>query len=353
MARKQNKSSNVKIEKFRNEMKNGTYGNGQITYKNLLDREMMPVTFHHKYIEENTEVMWLADRQEDKWIEDYVVIRRDEYEISIDENGAVYAYLDGIKKLVKAPNIKHFRIPEDVDDISEHALRDCPNLKVLDVPYTIDDYHLDRAMEFRNKDTKVMVWNWCYDQTFSEELRKEIKNGKKDEYGFIYSKDGKRLLRATKVDEYWIPEGVEKIERLAFVGCPFETLHVPYTCKLSDLPKEEYPVFGNERVAGCIMEWARPYSQEQEEDNPLCSHDDNVVLDKYGVAYSRDKKRLMWAGPNFCESEYCVPDGAETICSMAFNCCPHFVTLIIPRSVSLIGDFVFGPEGGKIKIRKK
>ena len=40
-----------------------------------------------------------------------------------------------------------------------------------------------------------------------------------------------------------------------------------------------------------------------------------------------------------------------TICSMAFATCRHFVTLNIPRSVRLIGDFVFGPGGGKIVIR--
>ena len=35
---------------------------------------------------------------------------------------------------------------------------------------------------------------------------------------------------------------------------------------------------------------------------------------------------------------------------MAFATCRHFVTLYIPLSVSLIGDFVFGPGGGKIII---
>jgi hypothetical protein len=41
-----------------------------------------------------------------------------------------------------------------------------------------------------------------------------------------------------------------------------------------------------------------------------------------------------------------------TICSMAFAVCRQFVTLIIPRSVRLIGDFVFGPGGGKIVINE-
>jgi hypothetical protein len=42
--------------------------------------------------------------------------------------------------------------------------------------------------------------------------------------------------------------------------------------------------------------------------------------------------------------------GVVTICSMAFGACSQYVTLIIPRSVNLIGDFVFGPSGGKIVI---
>lgn len=40
-----------------------------------------------------------------------------------------------------------------------------------------------------------------------------------------------------------------------------------------------------------------------------------------------------------------------SICSMAFAVCRQFVVLIIPRSVRLIGDFVFGPGGGKIVIK--
>ena len=81
----------------------------------------------------------------------------------------------------------------------------------------------------------------------------------------MYSQDRKRLLRAAPiVDEYWIPEGVERIERLAFVGCSFETLHVPYTCRLDQVSEDDYPIFGSERVAGCVIEWDKPYAMEDE-----------------------------------------------------------------------------------------
>jgi hypothetical protein len=72
----------------------------------------------------------------------------------------------------------------------------------------------------------------------------------------------------------------------------------------------------------------------------------------HGVGYSLDGHRLLFVRHTFKDSEYIVPDGAVTICSMAFGACRQFVTLIIPRSVRLIGDFVFGPEGGKIVIKE-
>jgi hypothetical protein len=74
-------------------------------------------------------------------------------------------------------------------------------------------------------------------------------------------------------------------------------------------------------------------------------------MDEFGVGYSLDGHRLLFARHTFKDENYSVPDGVVTICSMAFASCRQFVTLIIPRSVRLIGDFVFGPEGGKIVIR--
>ena len=76
----------------------------------------------------------------------------------------------------------------------------------------------------------------------------------------MYSKDRKRLLKAApKVKEYWIPEGVEQIDRLAFNHCVFEDLHIPSTCKMEEWPVEEWPVWGNERIQGCIWSWEESY----------------------------------------------------------------------------------------------
>lgn len=225
-----------------------------LNYRQMLE-DRMPVTFDSLGIEDGQEVerMWLGDIIDGKYIEDYVVVRRDAYEIVTDEVGAVYAVIENGRMLVKAPNVKRYRIPEDVYRIAADAFKGCPDMEELDVPYSVDDYEIDNALKRCDHQFKVHLWNWSYNSTRSEALEKEIAEGYVDEYGFVYSQDRKRLLKAApKVKEYWIPEGVEKIDRLAFHHCVFEDLHIPSTCKMEDWPVEEWPVWGNERIQGCI-----------------------------------------------------------------------------------------------------
>lgn len=69
-------------------------------------------------------------------------------------------------------------------------------------------------------------------------------------------------------------------------------------------------------------------------------------------ATPRGGHRLLFAKAEFTANEYCVPEGVTTICSTAFASCRQFVTLLLPHSVCLIGDFLFGTGGGKIVFRK-
>lgn len=242
-----------------------------LNYKKLLE-DRMPVTFDSLGIEEGKEVerMWLADFVDGKWVEDYVVVRRSQYEIETDEAGAVLAKIENGRMLVKAPNVKYYRIPEDVYRIADHAFKDCTELEELDVPYLVDDYQIGKALKLCGRQFKVHLWNWAYDNTRSEQLEKEIAEGWTDEQGFVYSQDRKRLLKAPpKFKEYWIPEGVEKIDRLAFDHCLFEDLHIPYTCKMEEWPKEEWPVWGNERIQGIVCPWEKPYSEKDGEPDTI------------------------------------------------------------------------------------
>ena len=233
-----------------------------LDYKKILEKSMS-VTFDSVDFEDDHEVerMWLAGMVDGKWVEDYVVVRRDTYDTMTDEYGAVFALIANGRMLVKAPNVKHYRIPEDVYRIAANAFKDCNALEELDVPYMVDDFEIDNALKQCDHQFKVHLWNWSYNSKRSEQLEKEIAEGYVDEYGFVYSQDRKRLLKAApKVKEYWIPEGVEKIDRLAFHHCVFEDLHLPSTCNLEALSLEEWPVFGNVRIQGCIWPCEEPCS---------------------------------------------------------------------------------------------
>lgn len=174
-----------------------------------------------------------------------------------------------------------------------------------------------------------------------------------DDYGFVYSADGKRLLKGASVKgAYWIPEGFEEIEPGALVGCKIDSLHVPWTSHVheqDDLVFSEDPE-ENEELTPAVYFWLKPYANRDEETWAF-EDEGEYRVDEQGVRYSLDGHRLLSARWEFKAEEYHVPDGVVTICSMAFATCPQFVTLIIPRSVRLIGDFVFGGGGGKIIIR--
>lgn len=55
----------------------------------------------------------------------------------------------------------------------------------------------------------------------------------------------------------------------------------------------------------------------------------------------------------FNETEYHVPNGVETICSHAFALSKRYLTLSVPSSIKVIGDSLFGKEGGRIIIRRE
>lgn len=324
-----------------------------LNYKTMLEKSM-PVMMDCVDVEDGGEVerMWLANMEDGKWVEDYATIKRTTYDIVTEEDGAVFALIENGRMLVKAPNVKHYRIPENVYRLAANAFKECTELMALDVPYNVSEYEVGKAIKHAPNIMNIRVWNWAYDNTRSEELEKEIAEGETDEYGFVYSQDHKRLLKAATVETYWIPEGVEKIDRLAFVGCTFEELNVPYTCKLDELSEEEYPIFGSDRVQGCVLVWDRPYSQEDEIEDSLYVCKGAKITDEDGVTYSGSQKRLLWSKQTFDKTEYYVPDGVETICSNAFAHCKSFLTLSIPSSVKVIGDGLFGQEGGEIVIRK-
>ena len=268
-----------------------------------------------------------------------------------DEDGAIVSN-DG-KILYKVPDITHYRIKEGVEEIDKHAFKNCPHLKEVDIPYTVqwymDEPMSNDAMMYAPKGLKVNYWNWPYPENCirSDELEAEIAEGWVDEFGAVYSKDRKRLLVCADVKNYKILEGTEKVERLAFIGCnKLQCLYFPYT-----LPEENFDaILGGTDTVGAISFWDRPYVPEELDPNESWV-DDEVFIDEHDVVYTKDKKRLLYARIGLKKAYYEVPDGTLTICDQAFLFHVGYLVLSLPASIKVIGDDIFGKDGGKIIIR--
>lgn len=268
-----------------------------------------------------------------------------------DEDSAIIS-IDG-KTLYKVPDIHHYRIPEGIEIIDKLAFENCPHLREIDVPYTAewytDDLMSNEAMRYASEELKVTYWNWPYPENCirNDELEEEIANGTVDEFGAVYSKDGKRLLKCADVKNYKVREGTETVDKLAFVGCDkLECLYLPYTC-----PEDTFDaILGGNSVIGAISFWDRPYAPEELDPNDMWV-DDDVFVDEYDVVYTMGRKRLLYARIGFTGSDYVVPNGTLTICDHAFGFHQEYLVLSVPASIKVIGCDIFGTEGGMIEVR--
>lgn len=67
---------------------------------------------------------------------------------------------------------------------------------------------------------------------------------------------------------------------------------------------------------------------------------ENAVEDEFGVKYSKDWKRLLWA-PYEIKGEYHIREGVKVIGDCAFMLCNSLTSINIPNSVTNIGNCVF------------
>ena len=176
-----------------------------------------------------------------------------------------------------------------------------------------------------------------------------IKDSWMDEFGGVYTTDKKKVLRVPNIPRYRIKEGCERVDEKAFDGCSMlEVLYVPES--FSEQAAEE--AFQNmPSTVTNFCHWDRPYVEEVYDANEFWCDETQIEMDEFGVVYANGGKRLIEAAkPGLIGRDYEVPDGVLTICDGAFSFCDQ-VVLSVPRSIKVIGDYLFGEEGGKIVIR--
>ena len=146
----------------------------------------------------------------------------------------------------------------------------------------------------------------------------DIDNGVEDEFGVIYSKDGKRLLKANdSVETYSIKNGTKVICDSAFHWC----------YKLSQIVIPE--------SVKCIGD--NPFSYCDSLLNIVCKSKQYVF--KNGAIFSSDLKTIVSCISK--ERVFNIPNGVLKIANEAFSFCSNLEQVSIPNSVITIGDDAF------------
>ena len=216
---------------------------------------------------------------------------------------------------------------------------------------------------------------------FSSEVSKEdISAGVKDEYGVIYSKDGKRLLKATEnINSYSIKKGVTVICDNAFrffedYGYDYYGYDYIEEYTISNLVSLTMPksvkVIGKRAFEGCvelksinippnlkkICDWAFcdcksiqdiyiPKSIREIGLNPfegcnniLIKSDSDLFKADENALYNCKKKSII-SVYNY-SPDYSIPDSVNEIEDYAFAKC-NAINIIIPKHIDKLGNFVF------------
>ena len=65
-----------------------------------------------------------------------------------------------------------------------------------------------------------------------------------------------------------------------------------------------------------------------------------AITDEFGVEYSKDRRKLLKA-PQKLDGTYSIKEGVRIICNNAFSGCFSLKSLVIPDSVTSIGNEAF------------
>ncbi|MBD5266324.1 MAG: leucine-rich repeat protein [Bacteroides sp.] len=173
--------------------------------------------------------------------------------------------------------------------------------------------------------------------------KEEIANGVKDEFGVIYSRDGKRLLKCPdglKLSNYNIKAGTKVICNGAFFNC--SSLHSV------DIPSSVTSI-GNSAFLGChsLQSVTIPSSVKVLGANPfhrcellhlsLAEKSDFILIDGLLI----DSKGVLISCLNH-SSMITIPSSVTSIGDWAFDECDSLHSVDIPSSVTSIGYSTFG-----------
>jgi hypothetical protein len=149
---------------------------------------------------------------------------------NLTERDAIYS--PSGSHLLQLPDVPRYKIKEGTIFISPLAARYCKRLRQLNVPHILID--LDEALCDYPHPLKVTRYEETADEN-DEDEPDDYDESIFDDYGVLYSKDGKKLVGCRHTfneTRYEVPNGVEEIDDCAFVSCRhFVELSIPRSVK--------------------------------------------------------------------------------------------------------------------------
>ena len=167
----------------------------------------------------------------------------------------------------------------------------------------------------------------------TEVTEEEIENGIQDEFGVTYSKDGKRLLKASRWNlsgHYMIKEGTKVICNGAFYWCRPLRIYIPNSAT---------------SIGECAFIQCQPLTRINIPDS-MTSIGDNAFRDCESLTSINLPDRVTSIGNSAfrgCEqlTSINIPDSVTSIGDRAFNRCESLTSINIPDSVTSIGELAF------------
>ena len=287
----------------------------------------------------------------------------------------------------KCESLKQVYISKSVKCIGNNAFSGCTSLQQINIPDSVSSIgnavfygciSLERVFISKGSEDKfkrVLPYNLL--EKLNEELStevsmKDIESGVEDEFGVVYSNDGKRLLKCKNDDleKYSVKNGTQIICNRSFCGSksrlsPSESkikkINIPdsvinigenafYGCSL--IQRIVIPDGSKEKFKELLPKYLWDKFVEGDAAEVTWEEIRNGVEDEFGVVYSKDGKRLLRCKNNNLV-EYSVKYGTRVICCRSFLVLEKRVKNIfappeskikkinIPNSVIKIGDDAF------------
>ena len=213
--------------------------------------------------------------------------------------------------------------------------------------FTIADMHKSLShVSFRllavrkpQKPEKIEIEETTEEEELSTKVTDEDRaNAVKDEFGAMYSKDGKRLLKVPDIKEYKIKEGTKVICDRAFWGYDsLQEISIPesvtaigdwafsrcYSLKGIVLP-EKLKIIGTNPFIGCRCKISSKSLHFIVKDNVLYNADMSTL-----ISYLSE------------QTEFAIPAGVTAIGDNAFYECISLKEIYIPAGVTAIGNKAF------------